>query len=114
MDVASKVELTGPEATLPSLSGWGQLWSRLNPFGPKHAVPTIFHILTRSAMLTTISNAEAVKASADLYLQPPTHGISLFDWSALDELAETGYRYTMEQLEQWHREPCEPSERRTS
>jgi NTE family protein/lysophospholipid hydrolase len=114
VDVASKVELTGPEATLPSLSGWGQLWSRLNPFGPKHAVPTIFHILTRSAMLTTISNAEAVKASADLYLQPPTHGISLFDWSALDELAETGYRYTMEQLEQWHREPRDPSERRTS
>jgi predicted acylesterase/phospholipase RssA/CRP-like cAMP-binding protein len=114
VDVASKVDLTGPEATLPSLSGWQLLWSRLNPFGPKNAVPTIFHILTRSAMLTTISNAESVKTSADLYLQPPTQGISLFDWSAIDELVEAGYRYTIEQLEQWDHRSFVPKERRSS
>ncbi len=114
VDVASKVDLTGPDATVPSLSGWRLLWSRLNPFGPKQDVPTIFHILTRSAMLTTISNAESVKTSADLYLQPPTQGISLFDWSALDQLVEAGYRYTIEQLEQWDHRSLAPKERRTS
>ena len=114
VDVASKVDLTGPEATVPSLSGWRLLWSRLNPFGPKQEVPTILDILTRTAMLTTISNAEAVKASADLYLQPPTQGISLFDWSALDRLIEAGYRYTLEQLEQRDHRSFAPKERRTS
>ncbi len=114
VDVASKVDLTGPDHTLPSLSGWRLLWSRLTPFGTKHDIPTIFHILTRSAMLTTISNAESIRASADLYLQPPTQGISLFEWSALDELVETGYRYTLEQLEQWDSHTYAPKERRTS
>lgn len=114
VDVASKVDLTGPDATVPSLSGWRLLWSRLNPLGPKQEMPTIFHILTRSAMLTTISNTDAVKSSADLYLQPPTQGISLFDWRALDQLTEAGYRYTIEQLAQWDLRSFGPKERRTS
>jgi NTE family protein/lysophospholipid hydrolase len=114
VDVASKVDLSGPEATVPSVSGWRLLWSRLNPFGAKSEVPTIFHILTRSAMLTTISNAESVKTSADLYLQPPTQGISLFDWGALDQSVEAGYRYASEQLERWDYRTFAPKERRTS
>jgi predicted acylesterase/phospholipase RssA len=65
-------------------------------------------------MLTTISNAEAVKTSADLYLQPPTQGISLFDWRALDQLTEAGYRYTIEQLAQWDHRSFGPKERRIS
>ena len=42
-----------------------------------------------------------VRADVDLYLDPPVTGFPMFDWSRLEELAETGYRFALRRIEQW-------------
>ena len=117
VDVASRVDLKIPGTLRPTLSGWRILWSRLNPFAAKSSLPNIFNILARSAMLGSVSGTDALKTSVDLYIQPPTGGISLFDWHAIDRAADLGYRYASELLDRGPiprtLAPVIPSERRS-
>jgi NTE family protein/lysophospholipid hydrolase len=104
VDVASRIDLKANADTHPSLSGWHLLWNRINPFAERVSVPNIFSILTRATLLSTVSNTDMLKQHADLYLHPPTDEIGLFDWKSIDRVVEIGYRFAVEQLEQWKKE----------
>jgi predicted acylesterase/phospholipase RssA/CRP-like cAMP-binding protein len=88
---------SGPQA---QLSGWPML-KRLNPFRKKTEVPHIFGILYRSAQLGSICSADSIKGGSDLYLQPPTSQVDLFDWKTAHTLIDTSYRHCMNDIEQW-------------
>src|SRR5262249_19795759 len=72
VDVSPGTDLIVHAAAGAELSGWSALWKRLNPFSDKSEVLHIFSILSRSAQVGSICNAETINSKADLYLQPPT------------------------------------------
>jgi predicted acylesterase/phospholipase RssA len=89
---------------LPSdLSGWSALLGRLRGAGARSSVPTIFEILMRSAMVSSIGAAGriALREGIDLRLAPPVQDFGLFAFDRLDELAERGYRAALEPLRAW-------------
>lgn len=59
---------------------------------------SLIDLLFRSATLTGIQGQRGLAERADHYLLMPVAGVALFDWKRLDELAERGYRYSMERL----------------
>lgn len=103
VDAAPRIDLSTDTQAPPSLSGWSLLWGYLNPFGVRLPIPNIFSILTRAAMLSTLSNTEMLKREADLYLHPPTEEIGMFDWKAIDRAVDIGYRFALAQLEAWEK-----------
>jgi predicted acylesterase/phospholipase RssA/CRP-like cAMP-binding protein len=70
--------------------------------------PTIVEILTRSALLASMSGEEAARAAADLYLQPPVQSFALLDFASVDRIAEAGYAYAKELLARVEKRPWEP------
>ena len=95
-----------------SVSGWRLLWQRIRSFGQPCPLPTIFEVLLRTTMASSLREAEASRARCHLYLHPPVDQIGLFEWSKLQEVAEIGYRYTRELLQRaptdlFHEEPAE-------
>lgn len=80
---------------------WRILANRMNPFGQRMNVPSIFEILSRCASLGSLQQREAMKLVADLYLHPPTESFSMFAWQSVRELADVGYRSSLEPLSAW-------------
>jgi NTE family protein len=68
------------------------------PAAATGGLPTVYSIVMRTVMLNTVISAESMKKHIDLYLRPPVEHIEMFDWMAIDEAAEAGYRYAVEQL----------------
>jgi predicted acylesterase/phospholipase RssA/CRP-like cAMP-binding protein len=85
----------------PGLSGWRVLGRRINPFAESMRIPGIAEILTRSTGLSQLRNRRAalVDDSVDLLLRPPAAGFGTMNFKDGVALMETGYRYTIEQLE---------------
>jgi CRP-like cAMP-binding protein/predicted acylesterase/phospholipase RssA len=101
VDVSPAAELRVQSGTHAELSGWPMLWKRLNPFGEKTKLPHLFGILYRAAQLGSICSSAAIKRKADLYLQPPTTEIDLFDWKSAHKLIDTAYQHCLNDIEQW-------------
>jgi predicted acylesterase/phospholipase RssA/CRP-like cAMP-binding protein len=66
---------------------------------PAENTPGTQAILMRTLMLHSVLSAEYMKRYVDVYLRPPVEDIPMFDWMAIAEIAERGYRYTLEELE---------------
>jgi len=81
-------------------SPWKVLSQRILPFKKAIKVPNLFSIWVRTVVVNSISKANEVKQDADLYLRPPIEDYGLLDFRAMDEIAETGYKYTLEKLEE--------------
>jgi predicted acylesterase/phospholipase RssA len=93
-----------PYSDLPSdLSGWSALLGRLRGAKARSSMPTIFEILMRSAMVSSIGAAGrvALREGIDLGLSPPVQDFGLFAFDRLDELAERGYRTSLEPVRAW-------------
>ncbi|HEU5315393.1 MAG TPA: cyclic nucleotide-binding and patatin-like phospholipase domain-containing protein [Chloroflexota bacterium] len=101
-DVSPRVEMTTSLPDTESLSGWHLLRSRMNPWSKKdQQIPDMLSILTRTAMLASISTAEAMKTKSDLYLHPPTDHFGMFEVKAIEDIARTGYEYALEEVGKW-------------
>ncbi len=109
VDVGLQEDLANNPPYGASLSGWETLWSRINPLQPTIKVPNIGSILNRASELATIHSRREMLdrwgTTIALYLDPPVgkFGTLQFDPKAIDDLADLGYRYTMQKLEEWHR-----------
>jgi len=93
-----------PARQLPGtgvVSGWQTLWRRLTPFGATPEMPTMLDILARSNEMSGAEATRALEETATYVLHPPTGGHAFLDFGALDELIETGYRHTLEQIDEW-------------
>jgi len=77
------------------------LGGRLNPFAASLTVPGIAQILIRSTGLSQLRHRRAGLDydSVDLLLRPPAGGLGTLNFKDGVALMETGYQYTIEQLD---------------
>jgi len=71
-------------------------WAPLRPHEGRR--PSLISILFRTATLTSESGVAARAARADAYLRLPVSGIAMFDWDKLDDVAQRGYEFAMQEL----------------
>lgn len=83
------------------ISGWRLLGARLRPFGTKPAVPSMIELLARANETAGVQANRLLEQSADFVLHPPKGAQGFLEFDALDALIESGYRYTMKEIESW-------------
>jgi predicted acylesterase/phospholipase RssA/CRP-like cAMP-binding protein len=71
---------------------------RAGPPSAATGLPSVSSIVMRTVMLNTVLSVEAMKKYIDVHLKPPVEHIEMFDWMAIDDVAETGYRYTADMI----------------
>ncbi len=103
VDVGGQIDLADNLQYGETLSGWMVLWSRLNPFGPRFKVPSIASLLLRSAELATVQDRKKLldRLAGNPYLQPPVDKFQVLDFDAIEEIAEAGYRFTLNHIDTW-------------
>jgi predicted acylesterase/phospholipase RssA len=101
VDVSPKVDMRQKSSFGQAISGWKVLTRSMNPFAESMDVPTIANVLMRTTLLGSSSTQAANARNADLCLNPPVASAGLMEFQALDKLAETGYRYALEELQTW-------------
>jgi predicted acylesterase/phospholipase RssA/CRP-like cAMP-binding protein len=103
VDVSPRVDLAVKVEGLTEVSGWGQLWARMRPTEARAPLPTIFELLSRSVLLSSARDSQAMGRQADLYLRPPVDDVPMTAFKSIDDVVERGYRYAATQLEAWLR-----------
>jgi predicted acylesterase/phospholipase RssA/CRP-like cAMP-binding protein len=93
VDVSPEKDLAIDTPYAPAASGWSLLWGR-----KATKLPGIGAILMRSVLLGSARHQAAIARDVELYLHPPVERFGMFEWSALDQLADTGYRCAREAL----------------
>lgn len=88
----------------PSISGWPLLWQRLNPFGARDPVPTIFDNLARTTELNSQYRMNAVRSLADLNISLRIEGYGLLEIESYREIMEIGYETAKRELAEWRDE----------
>lgn len=86
------------------VSGWELLARRLNPFGPRPAVPSIIQLITRTTETGNVLSTRLHEQAADLTFNPDVSEFGLLQFDAYDQLIEKGYEHAMERLERWSSE----------
>jgi len=97
VDVDSREDMTPGFSQFPS--PWKILRSRLMPWRKPIASPNVAGIMMATIMTGCRKSADAVKADADLSLEPPVQGIGVLDFKNLEKTAQGGYEHTLERIE---------------
>lgn len=66
---------------------------------PQSAAPNSLSVVMRTIMLNSVLSSDSIRRQVYLYLKPPIDDIEMFDWMAIEQAAEIGYRYAIEQLQ---------------
>ena len=93
----------GVDPSLTRLSVWSTLKGFIMP-GAK-ATPGIGEILYRAGHIGGLNQRSRTIAQADHYLEPPVAEYSLMNYRSAAEIAEVGYRYAVENIATWNRQP---------
>lgn len=101
VNVTPQVDLVVNDSYRAGLSAWQLLRKWMNPFAEKPSVPTIFDILLRTATLSSAHSAAGVEKQVDLYIHPPLAQFGKFEWRALEQIVEVGYRSAQQQIAGW-------------
>lgn len=96
--------VTGPRAREDfglSVSGWEALRQTLGR--GRNSYPGITAVLLRSMIVGSVRGRAAALAAADvdLLLELPIRGVSMLDWSAVDEVADMGYELSEPLIAAW-------------
>lgn len=78
------------------VSGWQAVLDKLNPFGRRIKVPSIFSTLTRSVEVRGIYQMATVAGKADRIIQPNVAQFNYLDFRPAPDIAEAGYQATVE------------------
>ncbi len=81
-------------------SSIGMLLNAVNPFKTE-SFPNIFHIALRSVFLHGVFDAEKIKQSVDLYIEPPLEQFSFLSMGAFDSIVKLGYHAARPAIESW-------------
>lgn len=106
--IASHIRIEDTSPTIYTyddhISPWQMLGSRLNPLrGTVHA-PSIFDTITRSIGLSNRWTIPAQKAAADLLIEHSVNQFGLFQWEAVDDIVDVGYRTAKQAIAAWQAE----------
>lgn len=101
-------DVTDERAMTTDLEDWPSPWAvakgRLSPFHRAPEVPSLAGILTKVALLSSVSKQREAQALADGYLRPPLADVTMLEMDALERVVEVGYRHAVEALEAADRE----------
>jgi predicted acylesterase/phospholipase RssA len=104
VDVSPEVDIGASEVVPTEISGFQVLWHWLNPLTKsKIDLPSIPHVLTRTALISSIASGRNKHAekTASLYLKLPVEDWKILEFSALDEIVERGYQASIGPLSEW-------------
>jgi predicted acylesterase/phospholipase RssA len=96
---AQELRLDDKFVTLPT--AWEILSHRFLPFKTALQVPSILDIILRTSMLSSVRGVRRTREQADLYLNPQVGAHGIFEWKSISNIAEIGYRDTMEKVQTW-------------
>ena len=100
VDVDVQEELSAPR-DLPRLSVWNTLKGMLAPGSQR--TPTIGQIMYRAGHIGGLNQRAQTIGQSDHYLEPPVGHFPMMGYRSATEIAEAGYRYTMDQMTRWKR-----------
>ena len=100
LDVSTAIPMTATHCYGGDLSGWKVLGRRLNPLKPSYDVPSIVKMMIQSTLIRSTELTDQTKQMADLYFKLPVEQFGLLDFNQLVPLAEVGYEYTRERIEE--------------
>ena len=93
VDVSPEKDLAVDTPYPAAASGW-RLWR-----GRKTTkLPGIGAILMRAVLIGSARHQAAIARDVDLNLHPPVERFGMFEWGALDQLADTGYAFARDAL----------------
>jgi NTE family protein/lysophospholipid hydrolase len=101
VDVGPSVDLSIDARYSSYPSSWKVLAHNVSPFGEKVAVPTLIHLLARTAMLSSHASSTRAQAHAALYLRPDVRRFAFLDFKPIQRIADAGYAATRDQIRQW-------------
>jgi predicted acylesterase/phospholipase RssA len=81
------------------VSGWRAVGARLAR-RPRPEIPTAMNLLMRSMLVAEAQTMRDTVRLADWIFRPPSRGHSLMDWRRFRAIADSGYRYAVESLQQ--------------
>ena len=61
----------------------------------------MMNILLRSMELGSVQSTQVRRQEKGFYLRPPVAPFGRFAWDRVEELAEAGYRYGLEEIGRW-------------
>jgi predicted acylesterase/phospholipase RssA len=99
IDVNVRMDVTMHADKVPS--PWQFLASRFLPGRKRLVMPGLLEIVARSEALNSIIKANQIRQRIPLYLEPPIKNFGLFDFNAMDSIAEVGYEYTKTTIAEW-------------
>jgi len=99
-DVSATLDLQADPSYLRTPSPWQVLWNRINPRAKRRPFPNILRLVHRSAVLASDVYAKQAKKEVELYLNHTLDAFDMFDMDALPRIAEQGYQFTREKLEE--------------
>ena len=102
-DTSPEVDMQADPSYAVTPSAWRVVANRLNPFARRRYFPSIFEVLSRSAVVASARESRRVRDAADVYLHPPVSEFGIFEFERIDELVEVGHAYALERLRTWWR-----------
>ncbi len=99
IDVNVRMDVTMHSDEVPT--PWQFLASRWLPGRKRLQMPGLLEIVARSEALNSIIKANQMRHRIPLYLEPPIKKFGLFDFKAMDAIAEVGYEYTKSTIAEW-------------
>lgn len=94
------VDDTTPIKYGDTLSGFGALINRWNPFSSSKSVPNMAEIQQRLTYVSSVKALEEAKMMRGvIYLRPPIDNYATLDFGKFDEIVAVGHRYATEALE---------------
>jgi len=100
VDVDVQEELSAPR-DLSRLSVWNTLKGMVAPASQR--TPTIGQIMYRAGHIGGLNQRTQTIGQSDHYLEPPVGQFPMMGYRSATEIAEVGYRYTMDQMTRWKR-----------
>jgi NTE family protein/lysophospholipid hydrolase len=100
VDVDVQEELSAP-SHLSKLSVWNTFRGLVSPQSTR--TPGIGQIMYRAGHIGGLNKRAQAIGQSDHYLEPPVSQFSMMSYRNAAEIAEVGYRYTMEQMSKWKR-----------
>ena len=98
VDVSPDVDLVVQAGMKLAPSPWRILTDRILRRKVTNDFPSLFQILYRTSLLSSIRTGKGGRGAVALYLEPPTSQFETFQMDSLNQIIEAGYRYAVAEL----------------
>lgn len=102
-DVGAPVDLETETQIDGNFSGWQALVRKFGPAAHRPALPSVTKTLIASWLIKSDEAQESMKNLADYYVRFPMQDFGLLDFDQVTRIAERGYRYANQKIDEWRR-----------